>query len=173
VDIVCVKNNKIVLVELKTGWDDVASYDASCGALAGPVEALRSARDSPRNQHRLQLLVTRYLFSKTFGIRPESVLMRVSADGVRFERLPSRLARLEGAVVAAVAEAAAAPAAPRRRRSAASAVTTTSARRRASARRVAAAPAGRRRSGGGDGGAAAVSVRTAPRFRTRARRRAQ
>jgi len=104
VDIVAARRGRLELLELKTGWDDNASYDAACGRMAAPAAALA---DSPRNQHQLQMLVTRYLFAATFGVRPGAALVRVSADGVHFERLTPAVAEMEAAVVGALASRAA------------------------------------------------------------------
>jgi hypothetical protein len=66
----------------------------------------RALRDSPRNQHMLQLLVTRALFRATFGARArgaEAAVARVSADGVRFQRLREAGSFTEARVMAQLA----------------------------------------------------------------------
>jgi hypothetical protein len=99
VDVVCERQGKLVLVEVKAGWNDHATYDASHRCMRRPCEGLR---DSPSNQHMLQLLVTRYLFAATFGVPSsalDAVLVRVSGDGVRFVRLKDSISGMERAVV--------------------------------------------------------------------------
>ena len=99
VDVVCERQGRLVLVEVKAGWNDHASYDTGHRRMRRPCEGLR---DSPSNQHMLQLLVTRYLFATTFGVPSsavDAVLVRVSGDGVRFVRLKESVAAMERAVV--------------------------------------------------------------------------
>ena len=100
VDVVCWRGERLWLVEVKAGWDSNHTYDEWCGPMRGLGRS--SLPDSPRNQHMLQLLVTRALFCSTFNLPPtrvEAAVARVSADGVRFQRLPEATGALEARVM--------------------------------------------------------------------------
>lgn len=99
VDLVCSRRGELYVLELKTGWNSVA-YDLGSRRMRG----LGSLQDSPRNQHLLQLLVTRYLFRATFGLQTcKAAVVRVSDDGVRFYKLSDSFLALEATVVRALA----------------------------------------------------------------------
>ena len=96
VDLVCERRGSLYVIEVKTGWNGVP-YEGGGRAMRGAASGMS---DCPRNQHALQLLVTRYLFRLTFGLeRCAAAVVRVSDDGVRFYKLPEALVASEGAVV--------------------------------------------------------------------------
>ena len=97
VDLVCERRGALYVMELKTGWNGRESYERAGRAMRG---AAAPFPDCPRNQHLLQLLVTRYLFRLTFGLQSaHAAVVRVSDDGVRFYKLPSSFLDREAAVV--------------------------------------------------------------------------
>lgn len=125
VDLVCARRGALYLVELKCGWNEHAAYEAPQHRMACGLG------DSPRNQHALQLLVTRYLFRVTFGLAASAchaAVARVSDDGVRFYPLNRRVAALEADVVRALAAHVRSERAAGRSRAAAAAVETPEAR---------------------------------------------
>jgi hypothetical protein len=102
VDVVCLRRGVVWVVEVKAGWDDVGSYHRWCGRMRGAAGGLH---DSPKNQHMLQLMVTRAMFCSTFGVSPCAVraaVALVSADGVRFEALARPPPCSEAAVMRAL-----------------------------------------------------------------------
>lgn len=81
VDVVCLnRNNEVVLVEVKTGFAnyyDVGRHDMH-GCFAG-------LKDSPRNQHQVQLALTCEMFENTTRIPVrEAYVVRAIAEGVQY-----------------------------------------------------------------------------------------
>lgn len=99
-DIVCVKNGKPWIVEVKAGWDKTETYDRACSLMSLP---LKEKNDCPKNQHLLQTLVTRYLFRVTFGLTDvEACVACVNSGGVRFCKVDEWWQRKEADVVRAL-----------------------------------------------------------------------
>ena len=81
VDLVCVREQRHVIVELKAGYNRPGVYDASDGSMK---RFLHDLKNSPRMQHAIQTVVTRALFMATY---PEygdvdACVLRVTDAGV-------------------------------------------------------------------------------------------
>jgi hypothetical protein len=103
----------VVLIELKCGYD--RTFRLYSGCMKAPLAHLR---DSPLEQHQLQLLVTRILFQRTYRTAhpvADAAVVRVHGSGI--EWVPQRAWTLEEevAVFAALVRAREAPATTRRK----------------------------------------------------------
>ena len=78
-DLVCASpRGGYAIIEIKTGFE--GGYLNHSGVMHG---ALHGVPDSAFAQHQLQLMLTMYLFNKTFGVRSlEGYIVRASREGV-------------------------------------------------------------------------------------------
>eukprot|EP00854_Cymbomonas_tetramitiformis_P000167 gene167-301_t len=84
-DIVCARVERIsslVIVEVKCGFDGYVSLSS------GRMQfELRKVPDSPRNQHHLQVAVTRELYMRTYTGDVDAIVLWANESTVRHERV--------------------------------------------------------------------------------------
>ncbi|KAK3284443.1 hypothetical protein CYMTET_3904 [Cymbomonas tetramitiformis] len=85
VDLVCARKRRVdslVLVEVKCGFEGYVSL------ASGRMQfELRDVPDSPRNQHHLQLALTRELYARTYQDQPEAIVVWITDTTAHHERV--------------------------------------------------------------------------------------
>ncbi|KAK3252044.1 hypothetical protein CYMTET_38602 [Cymbomonas tetramitiformis] len=85
VDLVCARKRRVdslVLVEVKCGFEGYVSL------ASGRMQfELRGVPDSPRNQHHLQLALTRELYARTYQDQPEAIVVWITDTTAHHERV--------------------------------------------------------------------------------------
>lgn len=108
VDLVCSRGEgaarKLVIVELKVGWEREQTYDAADGKMRG---CLADLPNSPRYQHMVQTVVTRALFSASHPecASPDACVARVTSEGVHLHPVDAALYRRAPAILASLGAA--------------------------------------------------------------------
>lgn len=100
VDLVCARERRVdslVLVELKCGFEGYVSL------ASGRMQfELRHVPDSPRNQHHLQLALTRELYARTYRDRPDAIVVWITGARAHHERLEAWAERHASDVLARI-----------------------------------------------------------------------
>jgi hypothetical protein len=107
VDLICTredgKEKRLVLVEIKAGWNRESTYDATDGNMKG---CLCDLPNSARHQHAVQTVITRALFKRSYpeSGSPEACVLRVTDEGVHIHPVDSNLYKRAPAIMEALSK---------------------------------------------------------------------